>query len=79
MLTFLIIGIVVVLVWAIESYCKYGNPDPTNIDRFTQDWRVITHEVNGIKTDVQTLGWNILWPLVPLIGLVWLVTWALTK
>ena len=75
----LIVAIAALACWAIETYCKYGNPDPSNPDEFTRDWQAIKNEVNGIKNGVQTLGWNILWPLIPLIGLVWLVAWTLTK
>jgi hypothetical protein len=80
MLTFLIVVVIAGLAsWGIETYCKMGNADPTRPNEFTQDWQAIKNEVTGIKQGVTSLGWNILWPLTPLIGLVCLVWWALSR
>lgn len=37
----------------------------------------IRDEIVGMKTDLAKLGWNVLFPLIPLIGLVLLILHAL--
>lgn len=80
MLTLLVAIVIAALIcWVMETYCKIGNPDPTHPDELTRDWQAIENELNGIKTGVTALGWNILWPLIPLLALVCLVIWTLYK
>jgi len=80
MLTFLIIVVVAALLsWGLETWCRIANPNPTQPDEISQDWNAVKNEFVGVKTSLQRLGWNILWPLIPLFGLTCLIIWTLTK
>lgn len=80
MLTFLIsVTIAALICWAFETYCKVANELPSQPDEFTQDWQVLKNEFVEIKECIRDLGWKILIPLTPLIGLICLVWWAVTR
>lgn len=51
----------------------YDELDP----EFKEHVDAVKNEFIGMKTDLAKLGWNILFPLIPLIGLVLLVIHAL--
>lgn len=42
-------------------------------DGFSEQVNEIKQEFTGMSNDLSKLGWNILWPLIPLIGLVVLI------
>ena len=80
MLTFIISVIVAALIaWGLETWSRIANPNPNQLDEISQDWKAIKTEFTGVKDGLQRLGWNILWPLTPLVGLICLVAWAVTK
>lgn len=45
---------------------------------FGEQVDAVTNEFRGMKDDLSKLGWNVLWPLIPLIGLAFLIIHALS-
>lgn len=72
-----IITIAAIACFICEQLCKNAKPDSS--DAFVQDWQALKNEIAEIPKGVQRLGWNALIPTIPLVGLICLVVWALTR